>query len=952
MRTGTIGEAKKLTEDTSCCHEEKTVITKRTYKYDDNWELTRCTEKVEGGRKTVHNYTCDAVGNRTLYEKIEDGFTKEKYKYEYSDSNQMTRRINCMIWGDRGVRYQYDGDGNLIKTTENSYDTPTQYEYTAENRLAVVRQGENVLMAALCDGDGNRVFQIDNTYKWEDCYGDEVLIPESQRTEKGDSPKEQLAGLIPNGVNAKGYTLTEYINDINQENTQVLAEYKADDTLRQSYTYGTERLIKVQGFHTNESALTGESMPVQKTDTVLSQGIPMAEWKNIAFMSTEAMKGSAEGIVVATGMETELGKIAGMINDTPTELTPLQKRLGDLGKILSIVAVVLCAALFLLGVVQHRNILQMLLVAISLAVAAIPEGLPAVVTIVLALGVARMVKVNTIIRKLPAVETLGSVGIICSDKTGTLTENKMKVVEIYGDDRKLPLSQVRRREFPRLMEGFLLCNNSMLGKQEIGDSTELALLHMGEEMGYNREKLKEQYPRTYEIPFDSERKYMATVHRDGSNETVYVKGACDYLLERCAFVAVRGKAVPMTEVQRMKIRMAMEGMAQDGLRVLALAYKEHVKDKSESALTGSLVFAGMAGMMDPPRKEVTQSIRTLKKAGVQVAMITGDYKDTALAVAKKIGIADSMDQCVTGAELDNMSEERFAKKMKDLRVFARVTPAHKVKIVSRFRKNGQIVAMTGDGVNDAPSLQAADIGIAMGRNGTDVAKNAADMVLTDDNFSTIEKAMEEGRGIYVNIKKSILFLLSSNFGEIITMFVAVLLSLETPLKASHILWVNLITDSLPALALGVDKNDPVSLMRKKPRDPNEGLFAHGGWLFTVFYGMLISAITLYAFHRGGQTYAFTVLGVSQLFHAIGMRDRDKSVLRMNHLDNPFMILAFFLGLALQVMVTEVPYFVQAFQTVQLSLGEWQWLLGISAIPLLMHEILLLPGLISGRRKRQ
>ena len=712
------------------------------------------------------------------------------------------------------------------------------------------------------------------------------------------------------------------------------------------------RLIKVQGFHTNESALTGESMPVQKTDTVLSQGIPMAEWKNIAFMSTEAMKGSAEGIVVATGMETELGKIAGMINDTPTELTPLQKRLGDLGKILSIVAVVLCAALFLLGVVQHRNILQMLLVAISLAVAAIPEGLPAVVTIVLALGVARMVKVNTIIRKLPAVETLGSVGIICSDKTGTLTENKMKVVEIYGDDRKLPLSQVRRREFPRLMEGFLLCNNSMLGKQEIGDSTELALLHMGEEMGYNREKLKEQYPRTYEIPFDSERKYMATVHRDGSNETVYVKGACDYLLERCAFVAVRGKAVPMTEVQRMKIRMAMEGMAQDGLRVLALAYKEHVKDKSESALTGSLVFAGMAGMMDPPRKEVTQSIRTLKKAGVQVAMITGDYKDTALAVDKKIGIADSMDQCVTGAELDNMSEERFAKKMKDLRVFARVTPAHKVKIVSRFRKNGQIVAMTGDGVNDAPSLQAADIGIAMGRNGTDVAKNAADMVLTDDNFSTIEKAMEEGRGIYVNIKKSILFLLSSNFGEIITMFVAVLLSLETPLKASHILWVNLITDSLPALALGVDKNDPVSLMRKKPRDPNEGLFAHGGWLFTVFYGMLISAITLYAFHRGGQTYAFTVLGVSQLFHAIGMRDRDKSVLRMNHLDNPFMILAFFLGLALQVMVTEVPYFVQAFQTVQLSFGEWQWLLGISAIPLLMHEILLLPGLISGRRKRQ
>lgn len=712
------------------------------------------------------------------------------------------------------------------------------------------------------------------------------------------------------------------------------------------------RLVKVQGLQTNESALTGESLPVQKTEKPLSEGIPMAEWKNIAFMSTEAMKGSAEGIVIATGMETELGKIADMINAAAGEMTPLQKRLGDLGKILSIVAVVLCAALFVIGVVQHRNILQMMLVAISLAVAAIPEGLPAVVTIVLALGVARMVKVNTIIRKLPAVETLGSVGVICSDKTGTLTENKMKVVEIYGDDKMMPLSKIRRREFPRLIEGFLLCNNSMLGKQEIGDATELALLHMGEEMGYNRDKLKEQYPRTMEIPFDSERKYMATVHRDGGQEIVYVKGACDYLLERCAFVWMNGRTVPLTEVLRMKIRMAMESMAMEGLRVLGLAFREHVKDKRESALTENLVFAGMAGMMDPPRQEVAQSVRTLKKAGVKVAMITGDYKDTAFAIAKKIGIADSMDQCVTGAELDNMSENRFAREMKSLRVFARVTPAHKVKIVKGFRENGQIVAMTGDGVNDAPSLQAADIGIAMGKNGTDVAKNAADMVLTDDNFSTIEKAMEEGRGIYVNIKKSIIFLLSSNFGEILTMFTAVLLSLPTPLKASHILWVNLITDSLPALALGVDKNDPVSLMRKKPRSPKEGLFAHGEWLFTIFYGVLIGSITLYAFFKGGQTYAFTVLGVSQLFHAIGMRDRDKSILRMNHLENPFMIIAFFLGIALQMLVTEVPYFIQAFQTTQLSFGEWQWLLGISAIPLLMHELLLIPRMLTGRIRKQ
>lgn len=408
----------------------------------------------------------------------------------------------------------------------------------------------------------------------------------------------------------------------------------------------------------------------------------------------------------------------------------------------------------------------------------------------------------------------------------------------------------------------------------------------------------------------------------------------------------------MTQMEKMKIRRAMEEMAKEGLRILALAYKERVVNKAEKSLTEGLVFAGMAGMIDPPRKEVAQSVKTLKRAGVQVAMITGDYKDTAFSIAKKIGIADCMEQCITGQEMDEMSEDTLRKKMKNLRVFARVTPAHKVRIVKGFQDNGQIVAMTGDGVNDAPSLQKADIGIAMGENGTDAAKNAADMVLSDDNFSTIEKAMEEGREIYINIKKSILFLLSSNFGEIITMFVAVLFQLPTPLKASHILWVNLITDSLPALALGIDKNDKNVLMRKKPRNPKEGLFAYGGWSFTVFYGVLIAAITLYAFYLGGQTYAFTVLGVSQLFHAIGMRDKDKSVFQMKHLENPFMMGAFFLGLGLQAMVTEIPYFVQLFGTVRLSLQEWCLLLGISAIPLVAHELLLIPGKLLGMGKKQ
>lgn len=710
------------------------------------------------------------------------------------------------------------------------------------------------------------------------------------------------------------------------------------------------RVLRCQGLEANESALTGESLPVNKIALPMQEGLPMAEKRNMLYMSTEVMKGSGEGLVTAVAMDTEIGKIAGMIQEVSPEKTPLQKRLGDLGKILSIIAVALCLGLFLLGILQHRNLLHMLLLSISLAVAAIPEGLPAVVTIVLALGVARMVKVNTIIRKLPAVETLGSVGVVCSDKTGTLTENKMKVVQLYGGDTLLPASKVRKREFPRLVEGFLLCNNSLLGKQEIGDATELALLHMGREMGYDRERLVSQYPRTFEIPFDSEKKYMATVHKDSGHETVYVKGACDYVLDCCTRVQLRDRIEPMTQARKMKIRMAMESMAKDGLRILALAYRERAGEKKESALTENIVFAGMAGMLDPPRPQAAESVKTLKRAGVKVVMITGDYKDTAFAIAKRLGIADSMEQCITGQELDAMSGDNFGARIKNIRVFARVSPAHKVKIVRGFKENRQIVAMTGDGVNDAPSLQAADIGIAMGENGTDVAKNAADMILTDDNFATIEKAMEEGRSIYVNIKKSILFLLSSNFGEILTMFGAVLLGLPTPLRASHILWVNLITDSLPALALGVDKNDSKALMSKRPRNPKEGLFAHGGWLFTIFYGFLIGCITLYAFHLGGQTYAFTVLGVSQLFHAWGMRDREKSILRMNHLENPFMILAFVLGIFLQLLVTEVPWLIQAFGTQKLSWGEWQLLLGLSAAPVLAHELLLLPGRLIGMRK--
>ncbi|MGI6094855.1 MAG: cation-translocating P-type ATPase [Lachnospiraceae bacterium] len=698
------------------------------------------------------------------------------------------------------------------------------------------------------------------------------------------------------------------------------------------------RLTQVRGLQVNESAFTGESMAVEKCSvSVVGDSVPVS-YTNMVYMSTEAMRGQGEGIVTATGMGTQLGRIAGLINETEKEMTPLQKRLGSLGKVLSILAVILCAALFLMGVIQHRDLLQMLLLAISLAVAAIPEGLPAVVTIVLALGVSRMAKANTIIRKLPAVETLGSVGVVCSDKTGTLTENKMTVVQFYGDGHLSSADQLDQGQHQVLLEGFMLCNDSAQGAEDMGDPTELALLSMGRKLGLKKEELERKKPRKDEIPFDSHRKYMVTLHRDGNHNVLYVKGACDRILGKCKSELFHGVIRPLSEIQKMKIREAMESMAKDALRVLALAMKPSVSELTENHLEDGLVFVGMVGMMDPPREGARESVEALHRAGVQVAMITGDHQETAYAIGRSLRIASHRDECISGEELEQMDDKRLRDIIGGIRIFARVTPEHKVRIVRAFKGNEKIVAMTGDGVNDAPSLHAADIGIAMGRSGTDVAKNAADMVLTDDNFSTIEKAMEEGRSIYVNIQKSILFLLSSNFGEIITMFAAVLLGMPTPLKATHILWVNLITDSLPALALGVDKNDRKKLMEEPPRKAQESLFANGGWFLTIFYGMVIGGITLFAYTLGGQTYAFTVLGVSQLFHAIGMRDVNRSVFRMNHLENLGMIGAFCVGLGLQAVVTEIPWFVEAFQTVQLDLFAWLQLLGLSAIPLLMHEL--------------
>lgn len=705
-----------------------------------------------------------------------------------------------------------------------------------------------------------------------------------------------------------------------------------------------------------ESALTGESLPVEKD----------IHTHNCAYLSTNVTYGRGKGTVTAIGMDTEIGKIASLINEAPAESTPLQKRLSDLGKLLSILSIALCALLFLIAIIQHRNVMEMLITAISLAVAAVPEGLAAIVTMVLALSVSRMVKVNTIVKKLPSVETLGCVSVVCSDKTGTLTQNKMSVTACYTDGRLLPPEELSREAHRSFAEGFALCNDAAQSDASvrIGDPTELALLDMAAGLHVYRPVLETRLPRMDEIPFDSDRKMMTTLHRMGSSSVSYTKGSPDEILKCCTHIRLDGKVVPFTPSHKQNIQNAIKEMSSRALRVLALAMRTGDRKATEK----ELIFIGLAGMKDPIRPGVAEAVASCQEAGVKVVMITGDRVDTACAIAGELSIADSMSQCMTGSQLDHLPDAEFKKAVRNIRVFAQVSPSHKTKIVKALKETGNVVAMTGDGVNDAPSLKSADVGIAMGKAGTDVAKNASDIILTDDNFATIVKAIEQGRSIYANIKKTVLFLLSSNFGEIITMLTAILFGFASPLKPSHILWINLITDSLPALSLGVDCSDTSHFMKRPPRPKDENLFADGGLSCTVFYGLLIGFISISAFlylpiqtlrvsgiaitpsHirellllpdilTRSQTYAFTVLGMSQLFHAIGMRDVDCSLFRMKHFTNKLMMLAVVLGIALQALVTTVPYFIKAFGTVPLSFSDWKMLLLLAAMPLLAHEFL-------------
>ncbi len=736
------------------------------------------------------------------------------------------------------------------------------------------------------------------------------------------------------------------------------------------------RLVKTDNLWAEESALTGEAVPIMKNAAFLADEkkgpLPLGDRQNMAYMSTVITEGRGLGIVTATGMETQIGQIAAMITENREEATPLQKRLGELGKMLSFLSVGICAVLFAIGLLQKREPFEMLLTAISLAVAAVPEGLPAVVTLCLAMSVTRMAKVNTIIRRLPCVETLGAVNVVCSDKTGTLTQNRMTVTVCYADGREQGADALNGEELQDFLTGMALCSDAVLedAQQPIGEPTELALASLAAAYGFSRNRLEKSMPRTKELPFSAERKMMTTWH--GAQRVSYTKGAPDRVLPRCTHILKKGKSCPMTLQDRERIEAEERRLNAQALRTLAYAKREDADGPVEEGL----IFLGLAGMQDPIRPEAAGAVESFARAGVATVMITGDHAETAFAIGKQLGIVRRREQCLAGEELDALSEAQLEKRLEEVRVFARVSPADKVRIVRGFRAKGCVVAMTGDGVNDAPALKAADVGVAMGKNGTDVARGAADLVLTDDNFATIEKAMREGRGVYENIRKSVIFLLSSNLGELLTMFTAVLLGLAAPLRSVHILWINLITDSLPALALGTDRNDTAALMEQPPRDVRESLFARGGLAGTLFYGILIAGISLAAwffvpwtllrqqgvgFSLSGaaalleksevlyraQTYAFTVLGMSQLIHAVGMRNVSKSVFRLNPLENRLMIAALLLGFSLQFLVTEIPFLVDAFSTVRLSISEWMFLSGLSLFPLLAHELLVWLG---GMRK--
>ncbi len=730
------------------------------------------------------------------------------------------------------------------------------------------------------------------------------------------------------------------------------------------------KLLECARLQIDEKALTGESVPVEKDSSfVPDEKTGIGDRLDLAYMSTIVTYGRGIGEVCRVGMDTEIGKIADMVGKEKDKPSPLQKGMDGLSKVLGIAVIIICAVVFLIGLLQGREILELLMTAVSLAVAAIPEGIPTIVTIVLALGMQRMAKVNAIVKNMPAVETLGAVSYVCSDKTGTLTQNRMTVVKAFENGQYIDLETLDKSKYDTLLKGFMLCNDASIASDgtEVGDPTETALVAFAKRYGIEKADAEKTMPRINEKAFDSDRKLMTTVHTTPDGKIIsFTKGSTDELLTRCSHIRLGDTVREINAGDIALISKTMSEMSNDALRVLSLAVREGNKDAVEQNLT----YIGMIGMIDPERPEVVESIRTFKKAGIKTVMITGDHKDTALAIAKKLGIAEKPSECIMGHELDELSDEELKERVSDLSIFARVSPEHKVKIVKAIQANGNIASMTGDGVNDAPSLKAADVGVAMGITGTDVAKGAADIVLQDDKFTTIEKAVKEGRNIYENVKKSILFALSSNVSEILVMFAAIVAGLAAPLKAVHILWINLLTDSLPCFALGVDPNSSSDVMSKKPRKNGESLFAGGGFFKIGLYSIVIALVTLIAFLytpvremivtgtpfsmgklielynnkdilMQSQTLAFCTLAVTELFHAIGMRDTERSTFRFNHLDNKVMLLALAVGIVGQVAVTEIPFLMNIFGTVRMTWSMWLFAVLISLAPVVVHEIVVL-----------
>ena len=704
------------------------------------------------------------------------------------------------------------------------------------------------------------------------------------------------------------------------------------------------RLINSYNLKIEESALTGETIPSLKDSSkILKENTAMGDLCNMVFATTIVVNGHGEAIVVETGMNTRVGKIAGMIIEDESPETPIQKKLAEVGKILAIACIIICVLIFVIGIFKKIPIIEMFMTSVGLAVAAIPEGLPAIVTIMLSIGVTKMAKKNSIIRKLPAVETLGSSSVICSDKTGTLTQNKMTVTEVRNC-----FGRANSNERKFILELGTMCTdtteeriNGKLGF--VGEATEVAISNAAMEAGVSKSFLYDEMKRINDIPFDSKRKMMTTIHKYGNGYRIITKGAPDVLLKRCSNCYSGGQIVPIFS-KKDDINEQNNQMAEKALRVIAVAYKDVEKLPEMQDAEKDLIFCGLIGMIDPPREGVKEAVRTCRRAGIKTVMITGDHLQTAKAIAKELGILKRGDLAIDGETLERMSQHELEQNIMDYSVFARVSPEHKVRIVKAFQSTGAVVAMTGDGVNDAPALKNADIGIAMGKGGTDVAKNAADMILLDDNFVTIVEAVKQGRNIYDNIKKAIHFLISTNIGEIVTIFFGLVLGIKSPLLAIQLLWINLVTDSLPAIALGLEKEEE-NIMSRLPRNPKKNLFADGLWWKIIIEGAMLGMFTLLAFSIGnrlysvevGRTMAFLTLGILELVHSFNIKS-EESIFKIGIFENKYLVGALVLGVILQVIVVVVSPLAQVFSLVPLTGMQWLYTILIAVAPIPIVEI--------------